>query len=138
MNITLITGNLGKDPEVRYTQDSKKVVFISVATTEYKKAGNDGFKEITTWHPCTAMGYAADKLEKQAQKGSRVEITGHYVNVKVKDGAGIERKSMELRIDKVDVVAKRKGQSFDGGSPSQQSPVHDGFSDGSKNGFSDD
>jgi single-strand DNA-binding protein len=131
----MITGNLGKDPEIRYTQNSMKVVQLSVATSEYQKKDDGNFAEILTWHKCRATGYAADKLEKHAQKGSRVEIQGSYRNVRRKDAAtGKEYTYMELHVDRVDIVDKRKTQpqapaAFAGNKPG------DGFEAGAKNAF---
>lgn len=75
LNKVLLIGNLGKDPEVRYTTAQKKVVTLSVATSKNWVSNNEK-KEKTTWHAVNVWGSQADFCEKYLTKGSKVFVEG--------------------------------------------------------------
>jgi len=77
LNKTMIIGNLGKDPEIRYSQQGLAVCNFSVATTDYWIDKNTGERqEKTEWHRIVAFGKQAETLEKYLKKGSSVFIEG--------------------------------------------------------------
>jgi single-strand DNA-binding protein len=70
-------GNLGRDPEIRYSQQGLAVVNFSIATSEQWTDKNTGEKqEKTEWHRVVAFGKPAEILEKYLSKGSQVYIEG--------------------------------------------------------------
>lgn len=73
MNNMTIVGNLGQEPELRFTQAGKAVISFSVGTTHLK--GADKQKE-TTWHECVAFGEEAENIAASFHKGSRVIVIG--------------------------------------------------------------
>ena len=76
INKAIIIGNLGGDPEIRYTTNGNAVCNFSVATTE-KWRGQDGqMQEQTEWHRVTAWGKLAEICNQYLTKGSRVYIEG--------------------------------------------------------------
>ena len=93
INKVFIIGNLGGDPEIRYTTNGNAVCNFSVATTE-KWRGQDGqMQEQTDWHRVTAWGKLAEICNQYLSKGSRVYITGseNQGNVAiVSDGQSLE------------------------------------------------
>ena len=77
LNKVMLIGNLGRDPEIRYTQQGLAMVTFSVATTEYWTDKNTGDRqEKTEWHRIVAFGKQAETLEKYLSKGSAVFIEG--------------------------------------------------------------
>lgn len=75
MNLTILKGNLGKDPEVK-TFDWGKVASFSLATTEkYKNKAGELITE-TDWHTCIFRGAICDAIEKYLHKGDQVIVTG--------------------------------------------------------------
>ena len=73
--VTLV-GNLGKDPEIRNTQNGKKVASFSVATSEKFKDKNGERQTMTEWHNVVFFGTTAEVIEKYLHKGSKVMING--------------------------------------------------------------
>lgn len=102
VNKVTILGNLGADPEVRYTQQSVKVVTLSLATSEQWKDRSSGEKkEKTEWHRVTIWGSLdndglAGIAEKYLRKGSKVYLTGQLETRKWKDQQGNDRYTTEI------------------------------------------
>jgi single-strand DNA-binding protein len=82
MNVVILAGNLGKDPELRYTASGKAVAKFSMATTKTYK----GVKK-TAWHTITAWGQLAEIAVKYLTKGSQAIVRGELgYNEWEKDG----------------------------------------------------
>ncbi len=76
INKAILIGNLGADPEIRYTQSGTQVATFRVATTE-KWKGQDGMmQENTEWHRIVAFGRLAEICGEYLNKGSRVYVEG--------------------------------------------------------------
>ena len=76
VNKVILVGRLGKDPEVRYTNDSTPVANFSIATSEYYKDKNGERQENTEWHNIVAWRHLAEISEKFLTKGKLVFIEG--------------------------------------------------------------
>jgi single-strand DNA-binding protein len=77
LNKVMLIGNLGRDPEIRYSQQGTAVVNFTMATNEQWTDKNTGEKqERTEWHRIVAFGKPAEILEKYLSKGSQVYIEG--------------------------------------------------------------
>ena len=77
VNKVLIIGNLGRDPEIKYTQSSVPVANFSVATSESWKDKQTGeWQEKTEWHRIVAWRHLAERVEKYFRKGKQVYIEG--------------------------------------------------------------
>jgi single-strand DNA-binding protein len=90
VNNAILLGNLGKDPELRYTPSGKAVATFSLATSE-RWTGQDGQKnESTTWHNIVAWGKQAEVMKEYLRKGQQVFIEGRIENRSYdkKDGSG--------------------------------------------------
>jgi single-strand DNA-binding protein len=90
VNKAILIGNLGKDPELKYTPGGSAVANFSLATTE-KWTGQDGQKnEKTTWHNIVAWGKQAELVKEYLHKGRQVYIEGRIDNRSYdkKDGSG--------------------------------------------------
>lgn len=102
MNVYTIMGNMGRDPELRYTQTGTAVANVSVAV----KAGF-GENESTTWVKCTFWGKKAEIVEKYFSKGSRICCTGEIRTDEYEDRDGNKRTSWELNVNDFDFVDKK-------------------------------
>ena len=77
LNKVMVIGNLGRDPEIRYSQQGLAVCNFSIATTDYWTDKNSGERqEQTEWHRIVAFGKQAETLEKYLSKGSQVYVEG--------------------------------------------------------------
>lgn len=97
INKAIIIGNLGADPEIRYTQSGSAVANLSVATTEKWKDKNSGeWQEQTEWHRCVAFNRLAEIIGEYLSKGSRVYIEGKIQTRKWEDNDNITRYTTEI------------------------------------------
>jgi len=106
VNKVILIGNLGRDPEVRSTQDGGKIVNLNVATSENWKDKNSGErKEKTEWHRVVIFNdRIGDVAERYLKKGSKVYIEGSLQTRKWTDKEGQERYSTEV------VIGRFKGE----------------------------
>lgn len=96
MNTITVIGNVGKDPELRYTAGGKAVAKFSVGDTRGK--GDD---KQTTWHYVTCFDEQAENVCEQVKKGSRVLVVGRLAKEKYTDKNGNERESVDILADDV-------------------------------------
>lgn len=98
VNKVILVGNLGKDPEVRHTQDGKPIVNLSLATSENWRDKNTGErKEKTEWHRVVIFNEALAKVAEQyLKKGSTIYVEGQLQTRKWTDNAGVEKYSTEV------------------------------------------
>ncbi len=77
LNKVLLIGNLGRDPEIRYTQQGLAVVNFSIATTErWNDKASGQRQEKTEWHRIVVFGKQAETCEKYLSKGSSIFVEG--------------------------------------------------------------
>ena len=93
VNKVILIGNLGNDPEIRVSQDGKKMATLSLATSESWRDKNTNEKqERTEWHRIVIFSPGlADIAEKYCKKGSKLYIEGQLQTRKYNDQAGVEK-----------------------------------------------
>jgi single-strand DNA-binding protein len=98
VNKVILVGNLGKDPEIRRTQDGKPIANLSVATAESWRDKNSGErKEKTEWHRVVIFSEGLCKVAEQyLKKGSKVYLEGQLQTRKWHDKDGQEKYSTEI------------------------------------------
>ena len=98
VNKVILVGNLGRDPEVRHTQDGKPIVNLSLATSETWRDKSSGErKEKTEWHRVVIFNENLAKVAEQyLKKGSTVYIEGQLQTRKYTDKDGVEKYSTEV------------------------------------------
>ncbi|MBI2719855.1 MAG: single-stranded DNA-binding protein [Rhizobiales bacterium] len=98
VNKVILLGNLGRDPEVRHTQDGKTIVNLSIATSESWRDKQTGErKEKTEWHRVVIFNENLAKIAEQyLKKGSSVYIEGQLQTRKYTDKDGVEKYSTEV------------------------------------------
>jgi single-strand DNA-binding protein len=98
VNKVILVGNLGKDPEIRRTQDGRPIANLSIATSETWRDKNSGErKEKTEWHRVVIFNEGLCKVAEQyLKKGAKVYIEGALQTRKWTDPAGVEKYSTEV------------------------------------------
>ena len=97
-NSVQLIGNIGKDPEVKSFEKSKKASF-SIATNEtYKNQKGEKIKE-TQWHNVVVWGKLADIVEKYVKKGNEVAIEGKLVHRSYETASGEKRFITEINVN---------------------------------------
>ena len=97
VNKALIIGNLGQDPEIKYTQSGSPIANLSVATSERWKDKNTGEqKEQTEWHRVVVFGRLAEIAEQYLKKGSKVFIEGKIQTRDWEDAEGNKKYTTEV------------------------------------------
>jgi single-strand DNA-binding protein len=98
VNKVILVGNLGKDPDVRHTQDGKAIVNLSLATTDsWRDKASGERKEKTEWHRVVIFNEGIAKVAEQyLKKGSQVYIEGQLQTRKWTDKDGVEKYSTEV------------------------------------------
>jgi single-strand DNA-binding protein len=98
VNKVILVGNLGRDPEVRYTQDGSKIVHLAIATSERWRDRNSGEnRERTEWHRVVIFNERLGEVaEKYLAKGRSVYLEGQLQTRKWQDQSGQERYTTEV------------------------------------------
>jgi len=98
VNKVILVGNLGKDPEIRRTQDGRPIANLTVATSETWRDKNTGErKEKTEWHRVVIFNEGLCKVvEQYVKKGAKVYIEGALQTRKWTDQSGVEKYSTEV------------------------------------------
>src|SRR5918996_3821210 len=106
VNKVILIGNLGRDPEVRYSQGNQKIVNLRIATSERWRDRQSGDnKERTEWHSVVIFNeHLADIAERYLRKGSPVYLEGQLQTRKWTDQGGQERYTTEV------VLSRFKGE----------------------------
>ncbi len=124
LNKAMIIGNLGRDPEVRYTPDGGAIANISLATTSGWKDKNTGErKEETEWHRVVFYGKLAEVVGQYAKKGRPLYVEGRLKTRKWTDKDGVEKYTTEIVADQMQLLGSREGM----GDPDGQRGGDDGM-----------
>jgi single-strand DNA-binding protein len=92
VNKVILVGNVGKDPEVRYSQSGTPVANFSLATNERFKDRNDAWQDRTEWHNIVAWQRLAEIVGEYVAKGSKVYVEGKLQTTSWEDRQSGERK----------------------------------------------
>ena len=117
INKVIIIGNLGRDPEVRYTPSGAAVCNVSVATTRNWKNRDSGEKqEETEWHRVVFYDRLAEIAGEYLKKGRSVYVEGRLKTRKWQDKEGKDNYTTEIIADQMQMLGSREGMG--GGAPS--------------------
>lgn len=105
VNKVILIGNLGQDPEVRYSQNGAAICNITVATSETWRDKNTGnTQEKTEWHRVVAFQRLAEIMGEYLKKGSKVFIEGRLQTRKWQDQQGSDRYTTEIVADNMQML----------------------------------
>lgn len=116
INKAILIGNLGADPEIRYTQSGTPVASFRIATTERWKGQDGQLQEQTEWHSIVAWQKLAEICGEYLSKGSRVYIEGKLQTRKWQDKNGNDRYTTEIVAREMKMLSPRGGSQSGGGS----------------------
>lgn len=111
VNLVILVGRLGKDPEVRYTQDGAAVCNFSVATSETWKDQSGEKKQKTEWHRIVSFRKLAEICNQFLQKGSLIYLEGSIHTRTWEDKDGNKRSTTEIRMDVMKMLGDSKSAS---------------------------
>ena len=115
VNKVILIGNLGRDPETRYTTGGDAVTNLRIATTETWKDKSGEKQEKTEWHTVVLFGRQAEIAGEYLKKGRSVYIEGRLQTRKYTDKEGVEKYSTEVVGDRMQLLGGREGGGSAGG-----------------------
>jgi single-strand DNA-binding protein len=117
INKAILVGNLGNDPETRYTQGGMAITKISLATTSVRKTKEGETKEETQWHRVTFFGKLGEIAAEYLRKGSQVYVEGEIRYDKYTGSDGVEKYFTEIVANEMQMLG---GRGEGGGGPRPQ------------------
>ena len=109
VNKVILIGNLGRDPETRYTTGGDAVTNLNIATSETWKDKAGEKQEKTEWHRVVLFGRQAEIAGEYLKKGRSVYIEGRLQTKKYTDKDGVEKYSTEIVGDRMQLLGSRDG-----------------------------
>ena len=111
VNKVILVGNLGKDPEVRYSPDGKAVTNVTMATSETWKDKTTGEKqERTEWHRVVFFSRLAEIAGEYLKKGAQIYVEGRLQTRKWQDKEGKDRYTTEIVANDMQMLGSREGR----------------------------
>ena len=120
VNKVILVGNLGKDPDVKYTPQGKAVTNLALATSESWKDQQGQVQEKTEWHRVCIFGKLAEIAGEYLRKGSQIYIEGKLQTRKWQNKEGQDQYTTEIVLDPFNGVMQMLGGKSEGGAPQQQ------------------
>lgn len=120
-NVAFISGNLGKDPELRRTGTGVAVCNFSIATSENIK-NKEGEKEITEWSRIVAWGSLAEWCASNLKKGSKASVIGK-IKTRSWEKEGVKQYTTEIVADAILETAAKTAQAQDNAAPVPESQL---------------
>lgn len=111
-NKITIVGNLGRDPELRYTPQGNAVCNFSMATNEKRRDKSGELQDITTWFRITLWGRQAENASKYLQKGSQVYIEGRLKVDEWTDRDGNSRYTLDVTASDMQFLSGGRADDF--------------------------
>ncbi|MFH1321622.1 MAG: single-stranded DNA-binding protein [Bacteroidota bacterium] len=110
VNKVILIGNLGRDPEVKYLENSVPVAKFPLATTETWKGKDGEKKEHTEWHNIVLWRGLAEVTEKYLHKGDKAYIEGRLRTRSWEDKEGNKRYTTDVIADKMTMLSTKRGE----------------------------
>ncbi len=109
VNKVILIGNLGRDPETRYTADGTAIANVSIATTRRYKDASGQQQEETEWHRVAFFGRLAEIAGEYLRKGRSVYVEGRLRTRKWTDKDGNEKYTTEIVAENMQMLGAREG-----------------------------
>lgn len=115
INKVILVGNLGNDPETRYTAGGSAITTISIATSESWKDKQTGeAQERTEWHRVKFFGRLAEIAGEYLKKGRQVYVEGSLRTEKYTDKSGVERYTTDIIANEMQMLGGNPGEGGGG------------------------
>ncbi|QSX78340.1 single-stranded DNA-binding protein [Agrilutibacter solisilvae] len=115
INKVILVGNLGNDPETKYTQGGMAVTTISLATTSARKDKDGQLQERTEWHRVKFFGKLGEIAGEYLRKGSQVYVEGSIRYDKFTGEDGVEKYFTDIVADEMQMLGGKPGEGGGGG-----------------------
>lgn len=116
-----LSGNLGREPELRQTQGGTQVLTFSLAVSDRKRNQQSGeWEEMTNWIPCVVFGNRAESLSRFLTRGMKCAIEGKLRQSSYKDKSGQNRSKIEVIVDEIEFLSRQGDSKAQNGQQSQQ------------------
>lgn len=137
INKVILVGNLGDDPETKYTQGGMAVTTIRLATTSVRKDREGNQQERTEWHRVKFFGKLGEIAGEYLRKGSQVYVEGSIRYDKYTGQDGVERYSTDIIVDEMQMLGGRGDGGGGGGDRPARAPRGEGggYGGGSGGGY---
>ncbi len=109
VNKVILIGNLGRDPETRYSADGAAIANVSIATTRRYKDSAGQQQEETEWHRVVFFGRLAEIAGEYLRKGRPVYVEGRLRTRKWTDKEGVEKYTTEIVAENMQMLGSREG-----------------------------
>ena len=116
-NLVILIGNVGQDPEIRYTQQGAAVANLSLATSENWKDQSGERQERTEWHKLVAWREKAELINQYVHKGDMIYIEGSLQTRSWEDKEGNKRYTTEIVVRNIEFLGSRRQ---DGDAPEEE------------------
>ena len=123
LNKVILIGNLGQDPEARFTPQGTAVTNLSIATNESWKDQSGETQDRTEWHRVVMYGRMAETAAEYMKKGQMVYVEGRLNTREWEDQNQIKRKTTEIRCDNFTMLGRRSDSPADQSQGSMSQPV---------------
>jgi single-strand DNA-binding protein len=111
VNKVILIGNLGRDPEIRYVNETTPVANFTLATKESYKDKNGNRQEITEWHNIVVWRGLAEVAEKYLKKGKQIYVEGRIRTRSWDDKEGVKRYTTEVVADNFVMLGRKEGDN---------------------------
>ena len=115
VNKVILVGNLGNDPDVKYTQGGMAITKVSLATSSVRKDKDGNQQEKTEWHRVTFFGKLGEIAGEYLKKGSQVYVEGRITYSETTGDDGQKRYCTDIVADEMQMLGGREGGAAGGG-----------------------
>ena len=126
INKVILVGNLGNDPEVKYTQGGMAIAKVSLATTSVRKDRDGNNQEKTEWHRVTFFGKLGEIAGEYLRKGSQVYVEGRITYSEMTGDDGQKRYFTDIVADEMQMLGGR-GEGGGGGGERASRPARQDY-----------
>lgn len=123
LNRQQILGNLGRDPEVRHTNNGTAVCTLRIGASTREKVDGE-WTSVTEWFDCVVWGNQAEIAGKHLSKGDQVYIEGRTKTRQYTDKEGQDRYKTEVQVDRMEFAGGSRSQSNSNNNRSQYGEQH--------------
>ena len=126
VNKVILIGNLGRDPELRYTASGQGVANFTLATNERWRDKDGNNQERTEWHRIVVWGKTAENCAQYLQKGRSAYVEGRLQTREWEDRDGNKRRTTEVTAQQLLMLGRRGDAPSGGGPETDDAPSGDG------------
>ena len=115
MNKIIVIGNLGSDPEMRYTPNGQSVTSFNIASNRRYRTADGEQREETEWFRCSAFGRLGETCNQYLTRGQQVYVEGRLRGRSYSDRDGQPRYSLEITLNEMQMLGRRGDNEYGGG-----------------------